>query len=254
MRVCVVVPHYDHVEQFGHFLPHLAAQGLDLVIVDDGSPEAVFEELECLVERYAPGAMLLRHAHNQGKGGAVMTSLEAAFAAGYSHALQIDADGQHDAGAIDRFVTTAREFPGDLICGKPMFDESISGLRYYSRYITLYLCWLQALSTEIRDALCGLRLYPLAAVVPLIKRRRLGKRMAFDPEILVRCCWAGIRLRYLPVNVQYPESGRSHFHYVGDNLELAWMHVRLVIGMLLRLPVLVTRRLKQVLARDGGAQ
>ena len=249
MRACVVVPHYDHVEQFERFLPQVAAQGLDLVIVDDGSPDAAFEALERLVDRYAPGAILLRHANNQGKGGAVMTCLEAAFAAGYSHALQIDADGQHDAGAIGRFVATAREFPREVICGQPMFDESISGLRYYSRYITLYLCWLQTLNAEIRDALCGLRLYPLEAVVPLIERRRLGKRMAFDPEILVRCCWAGIRLRYLPVAVQYPESGRSHFNYLGDNLELAWMHVRLVAGMLLRLPILVTRRLKRTLVQ-----
>lgn len=244
MHACVVVPHYDHLEQFEAFLPRLAAQGLDLVIVDDGSPDAVFTSLEQLVARHAPGATLLRHAENQGKGGAVMTGLKAALAAGYTHALQIDADGQHDAGAIERFVTAAIEYPDRLICGQPVFDESISGLRYYSRFITLYLCWLQTLGTEIRDALCGLRLYPLETVVPIIERQHPGRRMAFDPEILVRCCWAGIRLHYLPVNVQYPQGGRSHFHYVGDNLEIAWMHVRLVVGMLLRLPALIVRRLR----------
>lgn len=244
MRACVVVPHYDHIEQFESFLPSLAAQGLDLVIVDDGSPDAAFEALERLVKLHAPDATLLRHAENQGKGGAVMTGLKEAFAAGYLHALQIDADGQHDADAIHRFVRAASEYPDRLICGQPVFDERISGLRYYSRYITLYLCWLQTLSTEIRDALCGLRLYPLEAVVPIIERRRLGRRMAFDPEILVRCCWAGIRLHYLPVNVQYPESGRSHFHYLSDNLEIAWMHIRLVVGMMLRLPEVIARRLR----------
>ena len=243
MRVCVVVPHFDHVEQFARLLPNLSKQGLPLVIVDDGSPDEVFAQLERLVLQHAPESMLLRHARNQGKGGAVMTGLKAALAARYSHALQIDADGQHDVGAISRFVETAVEFPDRLICGQPVFDESISGLRYYSRFITLYLSWLQTLSSEIRDALCGLRLYPLTPVVPIIERRRLSKRMAFDPEILVRCCWAGIRLRYMPVKVHYPESGRSHFNYLDDNLEIAWMHIRLVAGMLLRLPMLVTRRL-----------
>ncbi|HUF71520.1 MAG TPA: glycosyltransferase family 2 protein [Gammaproteobacteria bacterium] len=241
--MCVVVPHFDHVEQFAGLLPNLTKQGLPLVIVDDGSPDEVFAQLERLVQQHAPESMLLRHARNQGKGGAVMTGLKAALAARYSHALQIDADGQHDVGAISRFVETAVEFPDRLICGQPVFDESISGLRYYSRFITLYLSWLQTLSSEIKDALCGLRLYPLTSVVPIIERRRLGKRMAFDPEILVRCCWAGIRLRYMPVKVHYPESGRSHFNYLDDNLKIAWMHIRLVAGMLLRLPMLVTRRL-----------
>jgi glycosyltransferase involved in cell wall biosynthesis len=241
-RVCIVVPHFDHVEQFAGLLPCLSKQGLPLVIVDDGSPHEAFTQLERLVQQHAPESLLLRHAENQGKGRAVMTGLRAALAARYSHALQIDADGQHDVDAISRFVEAAGEFPDRLICGQPVFDESISGLRYYSRFITLYLSWLQTLSSEIKDALCGLRLYPLTLVVPIIERRRLGKRMAFDPEILVRCCWAGIRLRYIAVKVHYPEGGRSHFNYLGDNLEIAWMHIRLVAGMLLRFPMLVTRR------------
>ena len=244
MRACIVVPHYDHVAQFERFLPRLAGQGFDLVIVDDGSPDHVFASLEHLVSQRAADATLLRHTENQGKGGAVMTGLKAALAAGYSHALQIDADGQHDVDAIARFVATANEFPDRLICGQPLFDESISGLRYYSRHITLYLSWLHTLSTEIKDALCGLRLYPLGTVMPIIEKHRLGRRMAFDPEILVRCCWAGIHLHYLPVHVRYPDNGRSHFNYLGDNLEIAWMHVRLEAGMLLRLLPLVARRLR----------
>jgi glycosyltransferase involved in cell wall biosynthesis len=250
VRACIVVPHYDHVEQFARFLPLLGDQGLPLMVVDDGSPDDAFAALERLLEQHAPEATLLRHKENQGKGGAVMTGLKAALDAGYTHALQIDADGQHDVGAISRFVATAQESPDILVCGLPVFDASISGLRYYARFITLYLSWLETLSTEIKDALCGLRLYPLARVVPIIERKRLGTRMAFDPEILVRCCWAGIRLRYLPVEVKYPDSGRSHFNYLGDNLEIAWMHTRLVAGMLLRSPLLLTRRLS--VARSGA--
>ncbi len=241
MQVCIVIPHYDHVEQFTRMLETLVRENLPLIVVDDASPETAYRQLEDLLETLAPGAMLLRHSENQGKGGAVMTGLKAAYRAGYSHALQVDADGQHDAADIPRFVSLAARYPGSVICGMPVFDESISGLRYYARYLTLFLSWLESLDLAIRDAMCGFRLYPLPQVVPIIEGSRLGKRMAFDPEILVRCLWAGIELRYLPVEVRYPEGGRSHFHYFRDNLEISWMHTRLVLGMLVRLPRLLAR-------------
>lgn len=243
MLTCIVVPHYDHLEQFRKILPKLVAQGFPLVVVDDGSPKNVFGALQMLLEETAPGSILARHDTNQGKGAAVMTGLKTAKAAGFTHALQIDADGQHDVDGIGKLVAQAERSPGCLICGEPVFDESISRLRYYSRYITLYLVWMQTLSTEVHDALCGLRLYPLGEAMVAVSEDVRGKRMAFDPEILVRAVWAGIPLIYVPVKIAYPEDGKSHFHYLGDNLEIAWMHMRLIAGMLVRLPKLAMRKL-----------
>lgn len=241
MRVCAIIPHYDHVEQFSLMLEGLVDENLQLIVVDDASPEETFRQLEKLLSRMAPGTLLLRHSRNQGKGGAVMTGLVTAYEAGYSHAVQIDADGQHSSAEIPRFLSRVAEHPEALICGRPVFDESISGLRYYARYITLFLSWLETLSTVIEDAMCGLRVYPLPRVVPVVRRGGLGRRMAFDPEILVRCVWEGMELHYLPVEVRYPEGGRSHFHYFRDNVEIAWMHTRLIVGMLIRLPRLIAR-------------
>jgi hypothetical protein len=110
-------------------------------------------------------------------------------------------------------------------------------------------CWIETLGTEIRDAMCGFRLYPLAPVVSILDRARIGGRMAFDPELLVRSVWAGLRLAYIPVRVVYPEGGRSHFHYLRDNIGISWMHTRLLVGMLLRLPLLLARKL----GRAGSA-
>lgn len=242
MLICIVIPHYDHLEQFQRVLPALTRQGYPLVVVDDGSPEYSFAALGKLLTESAPGSVLIRHAVNRGKGAAVMTGLNAASEAGFTHALQIDADGQHDVDSIQRLVTQAEQFPDSLVCGEPVFDTSISKLRFYSRYITLYLVWLQTLSTGIRDALCGLRLYPLTDTMIAVSSSVRGQRMAFDPEILVRSVWAGIPLIYVPVKIVYPDDGKSHFHYLGDNLEIAWMHVRLVAGMLFRLPRLLWRK------------
>jgi len=242
MKVCIVVPHYDHLEQFQRFLPQLEAAGLPLVVVDDASPADVVAGLSELLDNSPVETLLVKHDTNQGKGGTVTTGLYAARDAGFTHGLQVDADGQHDAGHIPEFLTAAAQLPQHLICGQPVFDESKSTLRYYARFITLFLTWLESMSTQIRDAMCGFRLYPLGPVTALLERVRVGGRMAFDPELLVRCVWAGIPLHYVPVRVAYPEDGRSHFHYLRDNAVIAWMHTRLLLGMVLRLPMLLGRK------------
>ncbi len=245
MKVCIVVPHYDHLEQFRRFLPRLAAKGLPIVVVDDASPASGVDDLDKLLKATAIDTTLVRHAANCGKGGAVMTALRTAHDAGFSHALQVDADGQHDVADIDLFLQAARERPCSVICGEPQFDESISKLRYYARYITLSFCYLETLSFAIRDALCGFRLYPLNSITAIINNKRLGRRMAFDPELLVRAVWANISLFYVPVSVAYPDDGKSHFHYFRDNLEISWMHTRLLAGMVIRLPVLLARKFRR---------
>ena len=243
MNVCIVVPHYDHLDQFRQFLPRLSSTRLPLIVVDDASPGNICDELEALLDSTSVDAILVRHDENQGKGVAVGTGLRAALAAGYTHALQVDADGQHNVENIAAFVAAAERDPDAVICGAPVYDSSRSGLRYYARFITLFFVWLETLSTEIRDAMCGFRLYPIEKTVAILDSARLGRRMTFDPELLVRSLWAGLRLHYLPVRVAYPEDGRSHFHYFRDNVEISWMHTRLIVGMIVRLPLLLQRKL-----------
>ena len=245
MRFCLIIPHFDHLEQFRKILPGLVKQGFPLIVVDDASPQPCFDALDSLLKDCTDDTILLKHAENQGKGGAVITGLIAAEKAGFSHALQVDADGQHDLEGIKKLVSKATLYPENMICGQPVFDESVSKLRFYFRYLTLVLVWLETLSLEIRDALCGFRSYPLKQIMKLLKKDVIGKRMAFDPEILVRAVWAGIPLTYVPVPVVYPEDGKSHFHYLRDNLEITWMHTRLLLGMLVRSPLLIWRKLFQ---------
>lgn len=242
MKLCLVVPHYDHVAQFRKLLPSLLETQLPIVIVDDASPAGAVTELESLLGESGGEITLVRHGENLGKGGAVTTGLRTAHELGYSHALQIDADGQHDVAYFDNLRSLAEEHPDAIVCGEPVFDESISKLRYYGRYLTHALIWIETLSMEIRDAMCGFRVYPTGPVVALIDRKAPGRRMAFDPELLVRASWAGIPIRYTPVEVRYPEDGASHFHYLRDNAIITWMHTRLVVGMLIRLPMLLWRK------------
>lgn len=244
MRACVLIPHYDHLVQFQALLPRLVDTGLPLLIIDDASPEPIYQDLLALLRSEVADIELRRHQENKGKGGAVMTGLRTAIELGFTHAIQIDADGQHDLDGLSALIKESENFPDALVCGAPQFDGSISGFRKYGRKVSHILCRLEALSCDIVDALCGFRCYPLEKVIRVIDTASLPERMGFDPEILVRSSWAGIELRYVPVQVTYPEDGKSHFHYLSDNLEIAWMHARLLVGGLVRSPALLWRRLR----------
>jgi len=189
-----------------------------------------------------PGITLVRLARNQGKGGAMIAGLRAAAGAGWTHALQIDADGQHDAADIPGFLARARAAPTAVICGVPVYDESVPLGRLIGRYATHVWVWINTLSLAIRDSMCGFRVYPLARVASVLDVRALGRRMDFDPEVLVRLHWRGVAIVSLPTRVTYPADGLSHFRLGRDNLLISRMHARLFLGMLLRSPRLLWRK------------
>lgn len=251
IRLCAVVPVYNHERAVAGTVAGLREYGLPVVLVDDGSGESCAMELRRLAASDAE-VRLVRLSENQGKGGAVMAGLAAASEAGFTHALQIDADGQHDPADVPRFMAAAAAAPSALICGKPQFDESIPSHRRYLRYLTHVMVWLNTLSLAIPDSMCGLRVYPLAVVLPVIAAERPGRRMDFDVEILVRLHWRGAAMRWLPARVRYPQDGVSHFRLVKDNWLITLMHTRLFFGMLLRTPVLLARRVRSAFATAAG--
>jgi len=216
--------------------------GLPCLLVDDGSSAECARELDRLAAEI-PDTRLIRLAANRGKGAAVIAGFRAAAAAGFTHALQIDADGQHALGDIPRFIAEARVHPEALICGRPLFDASMPTVRRCGRYLTHALVWLETLSFDIADSQCGFRVYPLEPVLRLAAGERLGERMDFDVEVLVRLHWQGIPLRWLDTPVVYPVDGISHFRLVRDNARMVVLQLRLLAGMLRRLPRLLKRKL-----------
>lgn len=241
-RPVLLVPHYNHAALFGALLPKLAAAGLPMVVVDDGSSDEQRRAVQALAAAHA--FRLVAHERNQGKGAAVMTGLRAASDAGFSHALQVDADGQHDTADIGRLLAAAEAHPESLVCGQPVFGDDIPASRRWGRKLTNVLVALETWLRQVPDAMCGFRVYPLASVVTLIAATSPGQRMDFDVEVLVRACWRGIPLRVVPTRVRYPAGGVSHFNYLRDNAIISAMHARLMVGMLLRSPALLYRRLR----------
>jgi glycosyltransferase involved in cell wall biosynthesis len=237
---CAVIPVYNHEHAIGAVVSRVREQGLPVVLVDDGSSAECAAELERLAAE--PSVFLVKHAENRGKGAAVCTGLRAAGERGFTHALQVDADGQHALSDIPRFIEESRAHPGSLVCGHPIFDATIPKSRYYGRYLTHGLVWLETLSFDIVDSMCGFRLYPLAPVLDFLARQRVGAHMDFDTEILVRLYWRDVPMRWLATRVTYPLDGVSHFRLCADNVLITWLHARLVVGMVLRLPMLIARK------------
>ena len=239
---CLLIPIYNHGRSIRATVERLSGYGLPIFIVDDGSDVATQAALAALADDF-PQVRLFRLAHNEGKGAAVMFGQREALRAGFSHALQIDADGQHDTNDVPRFLELGRDNPGALICGKPVYDASVPKGRLYGRYLTHFWVCVETLSLSVTDSMCGYRLYPLRATCALINSVSIPKRMDFDIEILVRLAWAGVELRSIETRVTYPADGVSHFDMLRDNLRISKMHTRLTCGMLLRLPLLAWRKL-----------
>jgi glycosyltransferase involved in cell wall biosynthesis len=238
----VVVPVYNHGGAIGAMVDGILPHGVPCLLVDDGSAADCAAVMDALAAAHPGQVSLLRLPRNLGKGGAVMAGLREAARLGHSHALQIDADGQHDPAEIPGFLAEARAHPEALVSGCPVYDESIPKGRLYGRYATHVWIWINTLSFEIRDSMCGYRVYPLPPTVALLDSVQLGERMDFDCEVLVRMHWRGTRMRNRPTRVTYPSDGVSHFDVLRDNLRISRMHAKLFFGMLLRLPSILANK------------
>lgn len=238
---CLIIPCYNHGAMMARVLENLRPLGLTCLVVDDGSDAATADELQRLAA-VMPWMSLTRLPSNQGKGMAVMKALRLAAEKGFTHAIQVDADGQHQLSDVPAMLDEARRHPDCLISGQPVYDDSVPKSRLYGRYITHFWVWVETLSFSLKDSMCGFRVYPLKPCLALMDSHALGQRMDFDTEIMVRLYWQGTRSRFLPTKVTYPADGLSHFDAVKDNIKISWMHTRLFFGMLPRVGFLLRQR------------
>ena len=241
----VIIPSYNPGPQGVVTVRAARAQWQPVWVVVDGSTDGSRELLQDLA-REDDGLRILVQAQNCGKGAAVLAGLEQARAAGFTHALTMDADGQHPAELIPAFMAASQAHPKAMILGKPVFAADAPALRVKGRKISNGWANLETLWMGIGDSLYGFRVYPIAPLQAIMRHNRWMRRFDFDPEAVVRLCWAGVP----PLNSEAPvrylqpeEGGVSHFRYLRDNALLTWMHTRLFLGFLLRLPVLLARRI-----------
>jgi glycosyltransferase involved in cell wall biosynthesis len=241
LKTCIIIPVYNHEQALPLVLAAIKPFGLHGFLVDDGSSDACRRVLEDCARKEAEWLTLIVRSENGGKGAAALDGFRAAIAEGFTHALQIDADGQHRIDDIPRFLAASRQHPEALIAGQPVFGTEAPKSRQYGRQFTNLWVWINTLSFAIGDAMCGFRLYPLAAVERVCGNAAISRRMDFDIDIIVRLYWEGVRVINLPTQVSYPLDGVSHFRMWRDNLMISKIHARLFFGMVARLPGLMLR-------------
>ena len=240
----VLIPSYNPGPAVLATVQAARAQWPVVWVVDDGSNDGSTAALQALAAS-DPGLHLIVLPRNSGKGAAVLAGLEAAAAAGFTHVLTMDADGQHPAALIPDFMAASQAAPAAMILGRPVFGPEAPALRVNGRKVSNGWANFETLWQGIGDSLYGFRVYPIAPLMRIMQGRRWMRRFDFDPEAVVRLCWAGVR----PINKDAPvrylsaeEGGVSHFRYLRDNILLTWMHTRLFLGFLGRLPLLLLRR------------
>lgn len=226
--LCVLIPYYNHGEALPRVIEKLSTTGHPVILIDDGSTayhSSVAEELKTRFNFLT----IIKHQTNCGKGAALRTGLLAAWEQGYTHALQIDADDQHDQNDIPEMITEAINQPESLILAYPVFGPEAPWERVWGRKLTTAMISLQTFSIQAKDGLFGFRIYPLAGIIPILNSHRMAGRMSFDPEIVVRCLLAKIPIINFPSRVCYHPGGVSHFHYISDNYEMIRMHTLLIL-------------------------
>lgn len=226
-----VIPHYNHSDTIGQVIEQLLTFELNVLVVDDGSSEV---HKKALMHLENEKVSMVFCPQNGGKGAAVKMGLAEAFKRGFTHAIQVDADGQHNLADIEKFLAKSQENPTALVCGYPIYGNDAPKSRLYGRKVTNFWIAINTLSMKIKDGMCGFRLYPLARVVPILGKEKLGNRMDFDIEILVHCQWRKIPMIWVSTQVKYDEHGVSHFRGWADNWLISKMHARLFFLMLSR--------------------
>lgn len=244
VRPLILIPSYNT----GPILLNTIKSVLELKrptwIVFDGSTDGSPALLEALDLQEFSQVKVIHIPVNCGKGAAVLHGLREAVEAGFTHVLTMDADGQHPTDMAEAFFSLSRQHPEAAVFGKPIFDESAPAIRVNGRKISNFWTNLETLGWGVDDSLFGMRLYPAQALQDVLESTAFARRFDFDPEVAVRLSWKGVPIINLPTPVRYPskeEGGISQFRYLRDNTLLTWMHFRLCLGFLCRLPLLIAR-------------
>ncbi len=181
----VLIPAFREQGRIGGVVARARTHGLDVIVVDDGSPDGTAAEAE------SAGATVVRHPVNRGKGVALTTGFEYARTHGYEALITLDADGQHDPDEIPKFVEAYRRTGYPVLVGNRMWDSR--GMPFVRRCTNRFMSWM--LSREMKqyvpDTQCGYRLYR-CDVIPFVGTT--SERFAAESEILLHIAGRGMTI------------------------------------------------------------
>lgn len=245
MKYGFVIPVYRHGSTLETVVKSLLSFNLPIIVVDDGNDEENRALITEVAEKYALVTLVTRE-KNGGKGRAMIDGIYKAHEMGLTHILQLDSDGQHDAGKAQHFIELSEQNPQAIICGYPEYEKDAPVSRVKGRKFANGWIHIVTLSNSIKDAMIGFRIYPVEPFIKMVKRTLyIDGRMGFDIEVLVRQYWQGVPVISEPVKVFYPADGISNYNYFTDTLRVSGTYTRLCLGLIPRLPLLLFRKIKK---------
>ena len=248
-KYAFVIPVYRHGSTLEGVISALEGFGCPVIVVDDGNPPDDKQLIQEAIGKH-PCAVLVSLNKNRGKGKAVTQGMIMAHQLGATHALQVDSDGQQDLSMVELFLSQSEANPTSVICATPQYDESAPRSRVNGRKVALFWIRVVTLSAMMQDPLIGFRVYPVEKYCQIAHHSVIDSRMAFDLDILAHFSWTGAKILFFPVRIFYPKDGISNFRAVRDNVRISLAYARLCVGMFLRFPVLLRRKMKR---RGDGA-
>ncbi len=245
MKYGFVIPVYRHGATLEAVVKSLLDFGFPIIVVDDGNDQENRALIAGVAEKYSLVTLVTRE-KNGGKGSAMISGIYKAEEMGITHILQLDSDGQHDAGKAKRFIELSMKNPEAIICGYPEYEKDAPSARVNGRKFANGWIHLVTLSHDIKDAMIGFRIYPVAPFISMLKHTLyIDGRMGFDIEVLVKLYWRGVSVISEPVKVFYPADGISNYNYFTDTLRVSGTYSRLCLGLVPRIPVLIYRKIKR---------
>ncbi len=245
MKYGFVIPVYRHGSTLEIVVKGLAPFGFPIIAVDDGNDEENKAFISAVAEKY-PLVTVVTRPENGGKGRAMNDGIRKAYEMGLTHILQVDSDAQHDISRVKHFIEKSQEHPEAIICGYPEYEKDAPKTRVNGRKFANGWIHIVTLSKDIKDAMIGFRIYPVEPYIKMLKRTLyIDSRMGFDIDVLVRLFWQGVPVISEPVKVFYPADGISNYNYITDTLRVSGTYARLCLGLIIRLPVLLVRKIKK---------
>ncbi len=244
MKFGFVIPVYRHGSTLEAVVKTLLSFNFPIIVVDDGNDEENKAFISAVEKKYDIVTVVYRP-ENGGKGRAMIDGVLKANEMGLTHILQLDSDGQHDTGKAQRFFELSEQNPDAVICGYPEYDADAPKTRVNGRKFANGWIHIVTLSKDIKDAMIGFRIYPVAPFVKLIHRTTIDSRMGFDIDVLVKLYWLGVGVVSEPVKVTYPADGISNYRYFKDTVRVSLVYAKLCLGLIIHAPVLIYRKIKR---------
>ncbi len=248
MKKAVLIPVYNHgkacMEVVDTLAPFCQENDIKIILVDDGNGSETKSFLAKICEKHGSLVDLVANEKNCGKGVAFRKGIFHAQERGFTHILQLDADGQHDSSRCGFFFECAEKNPSAMICGYPEYDETAPECRKNAHKFANMWCEIVTWQGGIVDSLCGFRIYPVDETCRFLKHGHIDSRMGFDIDILIKLIWRGVPFEFHPVRVTYPSDGVSNFHAFRDNVRISWVFTKFCFGMIVRSPLLLWRKIR----------